>query len=193
VTFQTTRRVEFRDTDAAGIVHFSAFFPMMEAAEHELLRSLGLSVMPRALSGRSSSGIAGQANLEDGKHDGARSHSDLNVTWPRVSASCQYLSAVRFEDLLEIEVRVAKIGNTSVQYAFRFLRDGKLLAEGNMTSVCCRLYRGGSPASSGQGDGVLGHRDQSGCDGGIGDSENEVRLEKTPIPDEIRQLLMRYQ
>ncbi|MCG8653286.1 MAG: hypothetical protein MI861_25835, partial [Pirellulales bacterium] len=41
MTFSTKRRVEFRDTDAAGIVHFSAFFPMMEAAEHEMLRSLG--------------------------------------------------------------------------------------------------------------------------------------------------------
>ena len=42
--FKTERRVEFRDTDAAGIVHFSVFFAYMEQAEHEFLRSLGLSV-----------------------------------------------------------------------------------------------------------------------------------------------------
>ncbi|MEL7264077.1 MAG: hypothetical protein AAFP69_04590, partial [Planctomycetota bacterium] len=42
--FSIQRRVEFRDTDAAGIVHFSAFFPFMETAEHAFLRSLGLSV-----------------------------------------------------------------------------------------------------------------------------------------------------
>ncbi len=42
--FTTRRFVEFVDTDMAGIVHFSAFFRYMEAAEHELLRSLGLSV-----------------------------------------------------------------------------------------------------------------------------------------------------
>ena len=42
--FHTTRFVEFSDTDMAGIVHFSAFFKYMEAAEHELLRSLGFSV-----------------------------------------------------------------------------------------------------------------------------------------------------
>ena len=41
--FVTSRRVEFSDTDAAGIVHFVAFFRMMEQAEHELLRSVGLS------------------------------------------------------------------------------------------------------------------------------------------------------
>ena len=38
------RRVEFRDTDAAGIVHFSVFFNYMEEAEHAFLRNLGLDV-----------------------------------------------------------------------------------------------------------------------------------------------------
>ena len=42
--FIMRRRVEFRDTDAAGIAHFSVFFPWMEQAEHEVLRQLGLSV-----------------------------------------------------------------------------------------------------------------------------------------------------
>ena len=42
--FHTSRFVEFADTDMAGIMHFSAFFRYMEAAEHELLRSLGFSV-----------------------------------------------------------------------------------------------------------------------------------------------------
>ena len=42
--FHTSRFVEFSDTDMAGIMHFSAFFRYMEAAEHELLRSLGFSV-----------------------------------------------------------------------------------------------------------------------------------------------------
>ena len=45
--FKTRRRVEFRDTDMAGIVHFSVFFAYMEQAEHELLRSLGLGVGPK--------------------------------------------------------------------------------------------------------------------------------------------------
>ena len=41
---ESTRRVEFADTDAAGIAHFSAFFAWMEETEHEFLRSRGLSV-----------------------------------------------------------------------------------------------------------------------------------------------------
>ena len=39
--FEVTRRVEFYETDAAGIVHFSNFFRYMETAEHAFLRSLG--------------------------------------------------------------------------------------------------------------------------------------------------------
>jgi 4-hydroxybenzoyl-CoA thioesterase/acyl-CoA thioester hydrolase len=117
VSFTTERRIEFRDTDAAGIVHFSAFVPLMESAEHEMLRSLGLSVLPKRREGDE--------------------HSSL--TWPRVAASCNYIEAVRFEDLVQIAVTVAKIGVSSVCYRFDFTRGGTKLAEGSMTAVCCRL------------------------------------------------------
>lgn len=149
MSFTTTRRVEFRDTDAAGIVHFSAFFPMMESAEHEMLRSLGISVLP-----------------SPGEDDG-----DPPVTWPRVSASCRYASAARFEDLLTITVRVARIGTTSVEYHFHITREDCLIAEGSMTAVCCRIIH--PPAAGG--------------------TEPQSRLEKTPIPDSIRQRLNRHQ
>ena len=44
-SFQTHRRVEFCETDMAGIVHFSNFYKWMEQAEHEFFRSLGLSIV----------------------------------------------------------------------------------------------------------------------------------------------------
>src|SRR5260221_14772436 len=43
--FKHTRRVEFSDTDMAGIMHFSNFFRFMEATETAFMRSLGLSVV----------------------------------------------------------------------------------------------------------------------------------------------------
>jgi len=115
-TFVTTRRIEFSDTDAAGIAHFSAFFRMMEQAEHELLRSVGLSV-----------------------HNAAD-----QIGWPRVSAKCDFQSAARFEELLNIEVRITRLGKSSVTYNHRFLRGGEQLATGEITSVCC-LIRAGKP------------------------------------------------
>ena len=110
--FSVSRRIEFRDTDAAGMVHFSAFFPMMEAAEHEALRSLGISVMQP---------------LDNGGH----------LTWPRVSAKCDYRQAARFEELLTIDVSVLRIGTSSVTYGFRFCRDETEIAVGEVTAVCC--------------------------------------------------------
>lgn len=120
-TFVTTRRVEFSDTDAAGIMHFAAFFRMMEQAEHDLLRSVGLSVV---------------------QHD-----AEGTLSWPRVNAKCDFSSAARFEELLTIEVRIARLGQRSVTYAHRFLRDGQTLASGEITAVCCRLSPHGPPKS----------------------------------------------
>ncbi len=113
--YNTKRRVEFRDTDAAGIAHFSVFFTMMEEAEHELLRHVGLSV-----------------HLHDGEQ---------TISWPRVSASCDFRGAVKFEDEVQIEVRIERLGAKSVTYNFRFRYNGRDIAEGRMTSVCCRLAR----------------------------------------------------
>jgi YbgC/YbaW family acyl-CoA thioester hydrolase len=111
--FRTRRRVEFADTDMGGILHFSRFFVYMETAEHLLLESLGTSV----------------ATLRDGKP----------VGWPRVAASCDYRKPARFGELLDIEVRVERVGTKSVTWGFSFTRAGELLATGRMTSVCCEL------------------------------------------------------
>ena len=158
--FSVNRRVEFRDTDAAGIVHFSAFFPMMEAAEHELLRSLGITILPAPASASQENASASQENAS-----ASQRNQDV-VTWPRVAAHCDYVSAARFEDLLRIGVQVAKIGSSSVQYRFRFTRDHVPVAVGTMTAVCCQLTK---DASTG-----------------------ETHLKKAAIPDSVRNLLNRY-
>src|ERR1700677_390291 len=111
--FRVKRRIEFCDTDMAGIVHFANFFRFMESAEVEFLRNRGLSV-----------------KLEwEGEKLG----------FPRVSASCDYIRPARFEDLLDVDVVVDKVGEKSVTFNFEFSRDGKVLARGKVTSVCCRL------------------------------------------------------
>lgn len=113
-------RVEFRDTDAAGIAHFSMFFVWMEQAEHAALRHLGLSVLPQ------------------------RSDDSPVITWPRVSATCDYQSPAYFEDELQIDVEVAKLGSKSVTYAFRFRVAERNLASGRLTTVCCHCDSQGS-------------------------------------------------
>ena len=112
-TFRTTRLVEFGDTDMAGIVHFAQFFRYMEAAEHLLLRSLGLSV----------------AFEWEGK----------KIGFPRVAASCDYLRPARFDDLLTITVAISRLGRSSVTYDFEFFKEEELIARGQLTAVFCRV------------------------------------------------------
>lgn len=120
-SFRTSRRVEFADTDLAGIAHFANFFRWMESAEVEFLRSRGLSV--------------------------ALAWEGQKLGFPRVSASCDYLRPVTFEDVVEIEVKVARLGRKSVTYAFTFFKDGVEVARGQVTSCCCQVGPGSGIAS----------------------------------------------
>jgi acyl-CoA thioester hydrolase len=112
VVFRTQRRIEFFDTDMAGIVHFSRFFIYMEQAETEFLRSMGLSV---------SLVWEGQA-----------------IGFPRVSAKCDYISTVTFEDVMDIEVSIEKLGTKSITYQFNFSKDGRPVAVGTTVACCCQ-------------------------------------------------------
>jgi YbgC/YbaW family acyl-CoA thioester hydrolase len=111
--FRTTRRVEFSDTDMAGIVHFARFFCFMEAAEHAYLRKCGLSVIGQ---------WHGQA-----------------ITFPRVHATCDYLRPARFEDVLDIDVMLEHIGRTSLRWGFTFHKGGEVIARGQIVTVLCRI------------------------------------------------------
>ncbi len=124
--YTARRRVEFRDTDAAGIVHFSAYFVWMEAAEHDFLRAAGVRL------------------VEPVPADSV-AEPPLVVSWPRVSATCDYLSAVTFDDEIEIRVGVEAVGRTSVTYAFRFECRGRAVARGRVVAVRCRMRHGAAP------------------------------------------------
>ena len=41
--YTTTKKIEFSETDMAGLVHFSNYFRYMEVAERDFFESLGLS------------------------------------------------------------------------------------------------------------------------------------------------------
>ena len=111
--FRMTHRVEFADTDMAGIMHFASFFRLMEVTEHAFLRSLGLSV-----------------HMEEGGR---------TVSWPRVGASCSYKQPLRFEDEVEVHLRVREKGRKSVTYEFIFRKQGTEAARGEITAVCAAV------------------------------------------------------
>jgi YbgC/YbaW family acyl-CoA thioester hydrolase len=90
--FSYRRQVEFADTDLAGIMHFSNFFRFVECAEHAFFRSLGFQAYT----------VAGS------DHQG----------WPRLAVACEYLKPARFQDLLEVSLRIEEIRTSSLTYGF---------------------------------------------------------------------------
>jgi acyl-CoA thioester hydrolase len=112
--FKIVRRVEFIDTDMAGIVHYLNFFRYMEAAETAFIRSLGFSIWPR--------------------------EADPPVGWPRVHVQCDFKSPLKFEDEVEIHLLVAEKRARSLNYAFRLRKLNAHppieVARGLVTVVC---------------------------------------------------------
>jgi YbgC/YbaW family acyl-CoA thioester hydrolase len=117
--FRLRRRVLFHETDMAGVVHFSCFFKYMEEAEHALWREAGLSIAPPG----------------------------AEVGWPRVSAQCDFLRPLRFEDEFEVWLRITAITNRSISYSCELALDREPVASGAMT-IACVSHRPDEPMKS---------------------------------------------
>jgi YbgC/YbaW family acyl-CoA thioester hydrolase len=113
--FEVRRRVEFYETDLAGIVHFSNFFRYMESAEHAFLRSIG--------------------------HVFHEQPGEREIGWPRVNASCDYRSPVRFGEEVVVRVRVAEVRKRSVRYEFECRVEGaeREAAVGQFVTACVQI------------------------------------------------------
>ena len=105
--FVHRRRVEFAETDMAGIVHFSMIFRYMEEAEHALWRAAGLSI----------------------------AKSGENVGWPRVSAGLDFKAPLFFEDEFEVVVAIENVSRSSITYHHVIVKGETVIAEGTMTAV----------------------------------------------------------
>jgi len=109
----TTRRVEFVDTDMAGIVHFTNFFRYMEQAEAEFFRSQG--------------------------HSLALTKNGSGVGWPRVAASASFKAPAFHNDVLQIRIYVRRRGFKSLTLQFEFRRSETLVATGQIKTAYCRF------------------------------------------------------
>jgi YbgC/YbaW family acyl-CoA thioester hydrolase len=112
--YQHSRRVEFSETDMAGIMHFSNFFRFMEATETAFMRSLSLSVV--------------------------LTKCGLDVCLPRVHAECDYQVPLRFEDEVLVHLLVEKKTSRTLTYQFRFFKMNTQprteVARGRLVAVC---------------------------------------------------------
>jgi len=112
-SFTFRRRVEFADTDTAGVAHFTALFRFVEEAEHAFYRSLGGTAFEWR-----------EAAL---------------VGMPRVHASLEFLAPAHYGDEVEVRLRVAEKRERSLHYETELARGegaGRtVVARGAMTVV----------------------------------------------------------
>jgi acyl-CoA thioester hydrolase len=105
-------RVGFSDTDAQGIVYYGRYLPYFDLARVEYHRHLGMS-----------------AAREPGSEFVMR------------ALTVEYLAPARFDDLLEIFIRMRRIGRSSATYEFAAYRvaDDTLMVTAQQTLVLVDL------------------------------------------------------
>ena len=109
------RRVQFYETDMAGIVHFSWYFRYLEEAEHAMWRSAGLTIA-----------------------DGSE------VGWPRVEASFEFHRPLKFEDEFEVHLRIVGKDARTIHYEGVLSKGETRIATGKLV-VKCVSKRPGEP------------------------------------------------
>ena len=104
-------RVRFGETDPYGVAYFAAILDYFKRGMDEFLRSRGIS-----------------PDL---------AYRNRNFGFPVVATQCRYRAPVRFDDLLTLHTRVARVEENGITFGFSLFRteSGKdiLAAEGKVT------------------------------------------------------------
>lgn len=96
-------RVIFGDTDQMGVVYYANYLRFFESARAAYWRSLGRTYK----------------DLEDAQ-----------VAMPVIEAHCNYKRPARYEDLLEVDIRVGEMRTASMRFEYVVYRDADVIAEG---------------------------------------------------------------
>jgi acyl-CoA thioester hydrolase len=112
--FSAQTRVGFSDTDAQGIVYYGRYLPYFDLARVEYHRNLGLLGMDIG---------------------------DEGQEFVMRACTIDYLAPAVFDDLIEVYVRMARIGRTSVTYELAAYRasDDQLMVTATQTLVLVDL------------------------------------------------------
>ena len=102
---QATCRVTYRMTDQMGVVYYANYLEMFEIGRTELLRESGLTY--RQMEG-----------------DG--------FFLPVIRVECDYRQPARYDDLLTIQTRLARLSRVRIDFSYEVLRpaDGTVICRG---------------------------------------------------------------
>ena len=108
--FKWSVRIYFEDTDSGGVVYHSNYLKFMERARTEWLRSLDLN----------------QADLK--KKD--------KIMFVVANVNIDYKKAARFNDELDIETSIDKIGASRVDLTQNIMKNSDLYTSAKVTIAC---------------------------------------------------------
>lgn len=110
--FAVQARVRWSDCDPLGIIFYGAYVRFFEAAEHELFRQAGLPY--------------------------ERLRVERGVQLPRKHFAVEFHSPAEMDELLEVRVGLARLGETSLTLRFEAFRARDLVhrASATLTVVC---------------------------------------------------------
>lgn len=98
-----TFKIQFGDTDPAGIVYYPNYYRWMDAATHELFDKIGFST---------------------------KSQLEHNMTMPLVEAHCVFKSPGYYHHIITVKSEIEFVKNKVFKLLHRFYDGDKLLAEG---------------------------------------------------------------
>lgn len=108
MAFVTQHRVRYSDTDHFGVVYYARYLDWFEAGRTEILRNGGVS------------------------------YSDLEKKGffaPVVEVKVNYKKPARYDDIIEVETTIEHMGNSSIKFAYKVLRNKEILAEAYTVNV----------------------------------------------------------
>lgn len=116
MAFTSVQKIRFDDVDGAGIVYYPQFFHLCHAAFEDFFDTAAPLSYPALV-------------------------RDRRLGFPTVAIACEFTAPLSYGDVAVVELRVAKIGRTSVtfHYDIRRKRDGVHCFHAEITTVLTNL------------------------------------------------------
>ncbi len=118
--FSHRLRTRFAETDAMGVVHHAAYLPYLEEARVEYLRSIG-HPYDAVRSGD-------DADAPGESRESSESSEAAGREFPVLEVSLQYRRPLRFDDEVDVALRVGAITRTTFQIAYLVSVGGEVRA-----------------------------------------------------------------
>ncbi len=113
--FFWTIRVYYEDTDTGGVVYYANYLKFFERARTEWLRALGFEQQKMA--------------------------EELGLRFIISRIECVYRKPARLDDVIDVDVQVARSGGASIVFEQAARRGGELLASARVRAGCIDALR----------------------------------------------------